>query len=124
MQHIAATFASIRQWLALVGNVLQCVNKNLRKALVAWRLVMLRDLGSCLLQQATELSAHFARVKSVFAEGDLQRIAATLASIRQGLALVGNVPEFRGGSGRLEVRNPLPCSFFVGVRMCLLLRQL
>jgi len=73
---------------------------------------MLRDLGSCLLQQATELSAHFARVKSVFAEGDLQGIAATLASIRQGLALVGNVPEFRGGSGRLEVRNPLPCSYF------------
>ena len=85
---------------------------------------MLRDLGSCLLQQATELSAHFARVKSVFAEGDLQRIAAMLASIRQGLALVGNVPEFRGGSGRLEVRNPLPCSNFVGVQMSLLLRQL
>ncbi|CAL5221832.1 g4090 [Coccomyxa viridis] len=53
------------------------------------------------LQQATELSAHFARIKSVFAEGDLQRIAATLASIRQGLALVGNVPEFRGGSAKL-----------------------
>ena len=57
-----------------------------------------------LLQQATELSAHFARVKSVFAEGDLQRIAATLASIRQGLALVGDVPEFRGGSAKLAVR--------------------
>ena len=55
------------------------------------------------MQQATELSAHFARVKSVFAEGDLQRIAATLASIRQGLALVGNVPEFRGGSAKLAV---------------------
>ena len=42
-------------------------------------------------------------VKAVFAEGDLQRIAATLASIRQGLALVGNVPEFHGGAARLAV---------------------
>ena len=61
-----------------------------------------------MVQQATELSAHFARVKSVFAEGDLQRIAATLASIRQGLALVGNVPEFRGSSAKLAVRCSLP----------------
>ncbi len=59
----------------------------------AWRLA----------QEATELSAHFARVEAVFAEGDLQRIAATLASIRQGLALVGDVPEFKGGAARLEV---------------------
>lgn len=64
---------------------------------------LLTQYTACCLQQATELSAHFARVKSVFAEGDLQRIAATLASIRQGLALVGNVPEFRGGSARLAV---------------------
>ena len=62
---------------------------------VAWRLA----------QEATELSAHFARVESVFAEGDLQRIAATLASIRQGLALVGDVPEFKGGAARLEVMH-------------------
>lgn len=45
----------------------------------------------------------------MFAEGDLQRIAATLASIRQGLALVGNVPEFRGGSAKLAVCCPFPC---------------
>lgn len=68
------------------------------------------------LQQATELSAHFARVKSVFAEGDLQRIAATLASIRQGLALVGNVPEFRGGSAKLAVR----CTYSLnGLVLCM-----
>lgn len=57
-----------------------------------------------MLQEATELSAHFAQVEAVFAEGDLQRIAATLDSIRQGLALVGDVPEFKGGAARLKVR--------------------
>jgi hypothetical protein len=59
-------------------------------------------------QEATELSAHFARVESVFAEGDLRRITATLSSIRQGLALVGDVPEFRGGAARLQVDTPGP----------------
>ncbi|EIE19328.1 hypothetical protein COCSUDRAFT_67854 [Coccomyxa subellipsoidea C-169] len=54
------------------------------------------------LKEATELSAHFTQVEAVFAEGDLQRIAATLASIRQGLALVGDVPEFKGGAARLQ----------------------
>lgn len=58
-------------------------------------------------QEATELSAHFARVESVFADGDLQRIASTLSSIRQGLALVGDVPEFKGGGARLQVKNAL-----------------
>jgi hypothetical protein len=57
-------------------------------------------------QEATELSAHFARVESVFADGDLQRIASTLSSIRQGLALVGDVPEFKGGAARLQVSLP------------------
>ena len=45
------------------------------------------------------------QVEAVFAEGDLQRIAATLDSIRQGLALVGDVPEFKGGAARLNVRT-------------------
>ena len=49
-------------------------------------------------QEATELSAQFARVEGVFAEGDAHRIAAALAGIRRGLALVGDVPEFRGGA--------------------------
>jgi len=57
-------------------------------------------------QEATELSAHFAQVEAVFAEGDLLRIAATLASIRQGLALVGDVPEFKEGAQRLRVSQP------------------
>ena len=57
-------------------------------------------------QEATELSALFARVEVVFASGDLQRMAATLASIRRGLALVGAVPEFKGGRARLAVRAP------------------
>ena len=57
-----------------------------------------------MLQEATELSVHFAQVEAVFAKLDLQRIAATLDSIRQGLALVGDVPEFKGGAARLEVR--------------------
>ena len=55
-------------------------------------------------QEATELSALFARVEVVFASGDLQRMAATLASIWRGLALVGAVPEFKGGRVRLAVR--------------------
>ncbi|KAK9917896.1 hypothetical protein WJX75_009345 [Coccomyxa subellipsoidea] len=53
------------------------------------------------LKEATELSVHFAQVEAVFAKLDLQRIAATLDSIRQGLALVGDVPEFKGGAARL-----------------------
>ena len=57
-------------------------------------------------QEATELSALFARVEVVFASGDLQRMAATLASIGRGLALVGAVPEFKGGRARLAVRPP------------------
>lgn len=59
------------------------------------------------MQEATELSAHFARVEGVFAEGDLPRISATLASIRQGLSLVGDVPEFAGAPERLQARCPL-----------------
>jgi len=57
-------------------------------------------------QEATELSALFGRVEAVFGGGDLPRMAATLASIRRGLALVGAVPEFRGGAARLAVRTP------------------
>lgn len=59
----------------------------------------------------------------MFAEGDLQRIAATLASIRQGLALVGNVPEFRGGSAKLAVRCAFPHKQnkqFIHERNCLI----
>lgn len=60
-------------------------------------------------QEATELSAHLARVEAVFAEGDLPRIAQLLASIRAGLALVGDVPEFAGAPQRLQVRAmPMP----------------
>ena len=54
-------------------------------------------------QEATELSAQFARVEGVFAEGDVHRISAALAGICRGLALVGDVPEFRGGPERLQV---------------------
>ena len=54
-------------------------------------------------QEATELSAQFARVEGVFAEGDVHRISGALAGIRRGLALVGDVPEFRGGPERLKV---------------------
>ena len=60
----------------------------------------------CRAQEATELSALFGRVEAVFGGGDLPRMAATLASIRRGLALVGAVPEFKGGAARLAVRAP------------------
>ena len=55
------------------------------------------------LQEATELSALFLRVETVFAGGDVPAIAETLATMRRSLLLVGDVPEFKGGMERLEV---------------------
>ena len=54
-------------------------------------------------QEATELSALFLRVETVFAGGDVPAIADTLATMRRSLLLVGDVPEFKGGMQRLEV---------------------
>ena len=62
-------------------------------------------------QEATELSALFLRVETVFAGGDVPAIADTLATMRRSLLLVGDVPEFKGGMERLEVghvHRPLP----------------
>ncbi|KAK9845796.1 hypothetical protein WJX81_002638 [Elliptochloris bilobata] len=73
-------------------------------ALAELERVKARMEAACsMLKEATELSALFARVEVVFAGGDLQRMAATLASIRHGLALVGAVPEFKGGRARLAL---------------------
>ncbi|CAD7701533.1 unnamed protein product [Ostreobium quekettii] len=54
------------------------------------------------LQEATELSELFARVDSIFAAGDVTAMANTLATMRRGLDLVGDVPEFRGGRQKLK----------------------
>ena len=56
-------------------------------------------------QEATELSALFLRVETVFAGGDVPAIAEMLATMRRSLLLVGDVPEFKGGMERLEVRS-------------------
>ena len=56
-------------------------------------------------QEATELSALFLRVETVFAGGDVPAIADMLATMRRSLLLVGDVPEFKGGMERLEVRS-------------------
>ena len=57
------------------------------------------------VQEATELSALFLRVETVFAGGDVPAIAEMLATMRRSLLLVGDVPEFKGGMERLEVRS-------------------
>jgi len=58
--------------------------------------------GACrTLKEATELSGMFRRVEEVLALGDLPRVAELLASMAASLAIVGDVPEFRGGRARL-----------------------
>lgn len=42
------------------------------------------------------------QVEEVFAAGDLPQAAETLGVMRRSLALVGEVPEFRAGRGRLK----------------------
>lgn len=54
------------------------------------------------VQEATELADLFQKVDSVFASGNLQRIASLLATMRRSLTLVGSVPEFRGAREKLE----------------------
>eukprot|EP00197_Chlamydomonas_leiostraca_P010789 CAMPEP_0202876086 /NCGR_PEP_ID=MMETSP1391-20130828/28472_1 /ASSEMBLY_ACC=CAM_ASM_000867 /TAXON_ID=1034604 /ORGANISM="Chlamydomonas leiostraca, Strain SAG 11-49" /LENGTH=541 /DNA_ID=CAMNT_0049557873 /DNA_START=46 /DNA_END=1668 /DNA_ORIENTATION=+ len=54
------------------------------------------------LKEATELSGLFIKVEEVFAAGDLPKAAETLGVMRRSLALVGDVPEFRAGRGRLQ----------------------
>jgi len=44
-------------------------------------------------------------VETVFAGGDVPAIAEMLATMRRSLLLVGDVPEFKGGMERLEVRS-------------------
>ncbi|GAB4818119.1 hypothetical protein N2152v2_005165 [Parachlorella kessleri] len=54
------------------------------------------------LKEATGLSSLFQRVDSLFDSGDPARVAAALAGMRRGLAVVGDsVQEFRGGRERL-----------------------
>ena len=53
----------------------------------------------------------FQRVDSVFASGNLQRVATMLATMRRGLTLVGNIPEFEGGEFRLQVGNKFSVIF-------------
>jgi hypothetical protein len=48
-----------------------------------------------LLQEATGLSALFQRVDDLFAAGDPQRVAAALAGMRRGLAVVGDSVQVR-----------------------------
>ncbi|WIA41405.1 hypothetical protein OEZ86_004988 [Tetradesmus obliquus] len=59
------------------------------------------EAGCATLREAAELSGAFRRVEEVFAAGDLPRVADMLRSMARSLALVGDVPEFREGRGRL-----------------------
>ena len=61
--------------------------------------------GTGLLQEATELSQLFQSIEGAFAAGELQKIADMLATMRRSLKLVGNVPEFSGGTERLQARG-------------------
>ena len=63
------------------------------------------------MQEATDLADMFQRVDSVFASGNLQRVATMLATMRRGLVLVGNIPEFEGGEVRLQVGNKFSVIF-------------
>lgn len=64
-----------------------------------------------LRQEATELSQLFQSIEGAFANGDLQKVADMLATMRRSLKLVGNVPEFAGGLEKLQVTgNLFPCS--------------
>uniref|UniRef100_A0A383V7S2 Conserved oligomeric Golgi complex subunit 7 n=1 Tax=Tetradesmus obliquus TaxID=3088 RepID=A0A383V7S2_TETOB len=59
------------------------------------------EAGCATLREAAELSGAFRRVEEVFSAGDLPRVADMLRSMARSLALVGDVPEFREGRGRL-----------------------
>ena len=65
-------------------------------------------------QDASELSELWASVGALFAEGDVNRIAAALATMRRSVSLVGHVPEFHGSTQRLAVSPSLfqPCHAF------------
>ncbi|KAJ9517336.1 hypothetical protein QJQ45_016704 [Haematococcus lacustris] len=60
------------------------------------------ELACSTLKEATELSGLFVKVEEVFASGDLPRVAEMLGMMRRSLALVGDVPEFKAGRGRLR----------------------
>lgn len=47
----------------------------------------------------------FGKVDTTFASGNLENMAALLGTMRRGLALVGNVPEFEGGAERVQVNR-------------------
>ncbi|KAK9807441.1 hypothetical protein WJX73_007551 [Symbiochloris irregularis] len=53
------------------------------------------------LKDAGELSELWASVGALFAEGDVQRIATALGTMRRSLALVAHLPEFQASSHRL-----------------------
>ncbi|KAK9915106.1 hypothetical protein WJX75_004782 [Coccomyxa subellipsoidea] len=99
---VAGLKADVSRGLATVSGAAYAAAGNVALIVELERVKNRMEAACSTLKEATELSAHFAQVEAVFAEGDLQRIAATLDSIRQGLALVGDVPEFKGGAARLE----------------------
>ncbi|GMH45907.1 hypothetical protein BSKO_13870 [Bryopsis sp. KO-2023] len=55
------------------------------------------------LKEATDLSDLFARVDGVFAKGNVTDMAEVLSTMRRSLALVSDVPEFRGGNEKIKV---------------------
>lgn len=57
----------------------------------------------CCNQDASELSDLWASVGPLFAEGDVQRIAIALGTMRRSVALMAHVPEFQGSAQRLAV---------------------
>lgn len=56
-----------------------------------------------LIQEATELSDLFVKVDAVFAQGNVVEMAEVLSTMRRSLALVGDVPEFKGGKEKIKV---------------------
>lgn len=59
------------------------------------------DAACATLREAAELAGAFRRVEDAFAAGDFPRVAEILAAMARGLAVVGDVPEFREGKARL-----------------------
>lgn len=111
LRHIpsaAQDAVSLRSELASLAATITALRKQLEgeRAAAAANVAVLREAdvvkgrmeAACkTLQEATELSALFARMEDVFAAEDLPRAAATLATMRRSLALVAGVPEFSSG---------------------------
>lgn len=66
-----------------------------------------------LTKEATELSDLFVRVDDVFAQGNVVEMAEVLSTMRRSLALVGDVPEFKGGKEKVKVGSSAHQDFYL-----------